>query len=87
VEYYLAYALKSHSLIGSDEDEKKLQSIVIKIKDSFHGFATPREIINAFKWIKNVTESYQWIEKIIDSGYGYQDTEGRKKGVRLYKNE
>ncbi len=87
VKYYMAHAIKSHLMIGNDEEEKRLQSIILKIKDGFGGFATPREITNSFNWIKNTTDAYQWIEKIVNEGYGYQDTQGKKKGVRLYENE
>lgn len=87
VKYYLAHAIKSHLMIGNDEEEKRLQSIIIKIKDGFGGFATPRDIQRAFNWVKTSNDAYQWIEKIVNEGYGYQDMQDKKKGVRLYEND
>lgn len=84
VAYYSAHAKKAHTLIGSDEEEQSLQKIILKIKDDCNGFITPRDLSRSFNWIKNTIQAREWIDKLINSGYGFEDVDGRKKGIRLF---
>lgn len=85
MEYYISHAKKVFSIMGGDEDEKELQQILLKIKEGFGGFITARELTQSIRRIKNTNEAHRWIERIVNEGYGYPDTLGKKNGIRLYE--